>query len=121
MYGTRLLVGERTAEMVASEMVTRPLDLVRVKGKKGTMTVHELLGEQSDVSPAQRAAMELYAQALELYWTRDFIAAGDRFADARAEFAGGDSACDVMLQRCVWFHGHPPDEEWDGAFTMKTK
>jgi len=120
LYGTRLILGERTVELIGDALVTRKLDLVRVKGKRGVMTVHELLGEPGDVSAEARGMTELYEQALDLYWKREFLQAADRFADAR-QVMGGDGPCDIMIQRCVWLHTNPPEPEWDGAFTVKTK
>jgi adenylate cyclase len=42
-YGTRILVGERTVEMLGGQLPTRAVDLTSVKGKLEQVQVFELL------------------------------------------------------------------------------
>lgn len=119
-YGTSILVGDETAKRVSDAFVLRPIDFVAVKGKHQAILVHELVGAREDVSDATRAAVEIYAEALDRYRDRAFDEAADLFEKAGAAF-GEDRASERMAERSRAFAKSPPPDDWDGRFTMKTK
>lgn len=117
VFGTEMIVGPRTAELVGDALVLRPLDWVRVKGKREPLAVVELVCEPADLDADTRAIHAGYAQALELYKAGDFEAALAGF-----EALEGDPPAAVMASRCRHNLEHPPEPgTWDGVFVMKTK
>ncbi len=119
VYGTKIMLGDATAQAVKGRMVLRPLDFVAVKGKHTASLVHELVGELSD-GPAARAAV-LHASALELYRARSFAGAADKFDEVVRTLEGRDDAAKVMAARCRHYLAEPPPQAWDGSTAMKEK
>lgn len=120
IYGTDILVGERTAELAGDEFVLRPVDYVRMKGKARPLLVYELMGEASGVSDAEQRAVESYRDALQRYRDGAFSEAMARFVQALEAFGGEDTPSTLMMERCERCMKTPP-EDWDGIFVMTTK
>ncbi|MBW1878680.1 MAG: hypothetical protein JRJ84_10000 [Deltaproteobacteria bacterium] len=119
-YGTRMLLGERTAELVEAEMVIRLVDWVRMKGKRKRMVVYELIGEPDAVDEATRAAIDRYTESLRAYREGRFAEAAEGFREVDAAL-GGDGPSQVLLRRCEAYVAQPPPEDWDGVFVMTKK
>ncbi len=121
VYGTSILVGERTAALVGEALVLRQLDWVRMKGKARAMAVYELVGERDSLDESEQLALQRYGEGLALYRQRDFEAAAKRFTEASELGGRGDSAAQVMGQRCENYRVEPPPDDWDGSLVMQTK
>ncbi|HET6438067.1 MAG TPA: adenylate/guanylate cyclase domain-containing protein [Anaeromyxobacter sp.] len=118
-YGTRILLGEETRAQAGPAVVTRPLDRVRVKGKREPVVIHELLG----LAPAPGellAFLERFAWGLSAYQAQRWGEAVARFREAD-QLRGGDPPSQVYLSRCEAMRRSPPGPQWDGVFEMKTK
>ena len=59
----------------------RFLDRIRVKGKKETLSIYELLAEKDTLSEEKRTTVKHFIQAQELYFKRDFLKAKEIFSD----------------------------------------
>ena len=118
-YGTRILLGEQTCAQVGAALVTRPLDRVRVKGKRETVMIHELLC-LAPASPGLAAFLEQFGWGLSAYQAQRWDEAVARFREAD-RLRGGDRPSQVYLARCQAVRQAPPGPEWDGVFEMKSK
>jgi len=118
-YGTRILLGEVTRAQVGDAVVARPLDRVRVKGKREPVTIHELLA-LSPAPPPLAAFLEAFAWGLSAYQAQRWDEAIARFR-AADRLRGGDPPSQVYLARCEAMRRSPPGPEWDGVFEMKSK
>lgn len=83
-YGTQVLIGPGTYDLVKDRFVARPIDMVSVKGRKGEIRAYELMGETG-------AAEEKTVRIAE--WTE---AAFDAFLAKRWEEAIGN--CEKVLR-----------------------
>ena len=118
-YGTRILVGAATQAQVRGTVVTREIDLVRVKGKREPVAVHELLA----LAPAPPALADLVARfgwGLSAYRAQRWDEAIARFREVDL-LRSGDAVSRRYLERCEAMRLAPPGPEWDGVFEMKTK
>ena len=109
VYGTQILVSDRTRAGVGDAFAMREVDLVRVKGRSEPVRVHEVLGPAGTSQPS---AQRHFAQGYALYHER-------RFAEAARVFARGarsDGPCKVFHDRCRTFLGEPPPPDWDGVW-----
>lgn len=91
-YGTGILVGQRTCELVRETFELRELDRVQVAGRDEPLVVYELLAERGGLDDARKTASELYARALEHYRAERFIEALPLLEKALRHFPGDGPA-----------------------------
>lgn len=119
-YGTKVLITESTLHLVSDRVVSRPVDLVAVKGKGIRVMVHELIGLKGETSPEEVQACEEFARAHALYRTRNWEQALPMFQELARGFAE-DPLPGIFVKRCEEFMAHPPVENWDGSQEMHSK
>jgi len=121
VYGTYIMCSDATKKMVEHAIITRELDLLRVKGKTTGVLVHEVIARRGDGLPEERRkALELYEKGLAAYKERRWDDGIALFGDALS-VDPDDSPSRVYVERCKEFKLDPPPEDWDGIFTMRTK
>ncbi len=72
------------------------------------------------LEPDQMQLLETYNQGLALYKLRKFSEALAVFKKALS-IVPGDGPSTEYVNRCEAYIKNPPDADWDGVFTMKTK
>jgi hypothetical protein len=72
------------------------------------------------VPAAEEKAWEMHAQALELYYGRNFETAGAAFAGVR-ELLPDDFCAGAFMARCAAYAKSPPPQDWTGIEEMKEK
>ena len=120
IYGTNIIIGENTHKAVKDKFETRKLDAVKVKGKKRSILIYELLSQKDGVSEKQRDFVKLYEAGLELYFKKKWKEAIKSF-QAALKLMDDDGASNVFINRCKEFLKNPPPKDWDGVWEMKTK
>jgi adenylate cyclase len=118
-YGTRILLGPATHEAVKDAVVARALDLVRVKGKREPVPLHELLALRP-APAALEAFLARFASGLAAYRAQRWDEAIARFREADA-LRGDDPPSRAYVERCEAMRARPPGAGWDGVFELKTK
>ena len=94
--------------------------MVRVKGKEQPVAIFEPLGFRGEVSEAVLAEAARFEEALALYRSRDWQAAGAVFSELAAQTPG--SVLYAMYgERIAHFAENPPAPDWDGVFRFETK
>ena len=113
-YGTHLIVSEFTRAELPENYVCRELDRVKVKGKLKPVTIFEVMDRSSD--PAKKQLAQKFEAALALYYKAHFV-------EAQALFMGlaEDPTSKIYVERCIAWTAEPPEENWDGSWTMKSK
>ncbi|MFA6470251.1 MAG: CHASE2 domain-containing protein [Bacteroidota bacterium] len=120
-YGTRIMISERTQELVKDVMFCRELDYLIVKGKTKPIRVFELIGESGkDVSDLTKEVVGIYNSGLALYRNRDFAKAEKTFF-AALKLNPDDGPSQLYLLRSQAYLKEPPPKEWNGVFELKTK
>jgi adenylate cyclase len=120
-YSTEIMVSDDTAQLVPGMFILRELDLVRVKGRKQALRIHELLATAGASLPEQQKEMlELYAGGLAAYRERRWDKALEIFRQCLALWPQ-DGPSRLMEGRCLTFRHDPPPEDWDGTFEHLTK
>jgi adenylate cyclase len=118
-YGTHVIIGPTTFEMVEGLVVTRELDQVRVKGKREPVKIHELIS-MAPPTPEASAFVEAFNWGIGAYKSQRWDEAVARFREAD-RLRGGDPCSKKYIGRCEAMRKEPPGPEWDGVFEMKTK
>ncbi len=121
LYGVDILVAEPTVRSLREKHPLREIDLIRPKGKSLPVPVFEALGHFSDADlEAYAPAHEAYASGLISYRAREFGGALGHFRTA-ASLRPEDRPSQIHSERCLHFLAHPPDDNWDGVWTLKEK
>jgi adenylate cyclase len=118
-YGTNIIIGEHTYNVVKDVLFCRELDAVRVKGKALPVKIYELICDQKEAA-AHQGYSRLFEDALAVYKTArwdEAIEAFQKVLDARP----GDPPSDIYIGRCRDLKDHPPAAPWDGVYTMTKK
>jgi adenylate cyclase len=120
-YGTEILIGENTAELVDGAFRLREVDLVRVVGKQRPTRIFELVALAGASLPEeQEAAFREYAAALAAYREQRWRDAIGLLQEVLRR-APSDGPSRVLLERCGEFAASPPPPEWDGVFEATKK
>jgi adenylate cyclase len=118
-YGTRIIISEFTYAEVKNDFVTREIDWVRVKGKAQPVKIFELIAEGT--APSEAVEMiKWFNEGYHFYHEKNWEKGVGSFTQA-LNVSPNDSCSKLYLQRCTDFLHHPPPDDWDGVFIMKTK
>ena len=118
-YGTNIVISEYTYERVKDSFFCRELDSVRVKGKMLPVRIYELIGEKKD-SEKWEGHIKTFEEGLANYkqglW-------GDAILSFRKvlEIHPGDYPSEMYIERCENLNQNPPEDGWDGVYTMTKK
>lgn len=120
-YNTRIMISERTQELVKDEMICRELDLLVVKGKTKPIRVFELVAERKNFKDEKKLqVIEVYQRGLEQYRQRKFKEALQTFYDA-LQIDEDDGPSQLYFIRTDKYIKSPPPDDWNGVFELKTK
>lgn len=120
-YGTYFMISQSTKEMVDKDFHIRELDLIRVKGKERPVRVYEVLGHiHEELDDSTKEMLAYYKEGLKLYRNRKWKLALNMFQDAMS-VCPEDGPSSTYVDRCRYFINNPPEDDWDGVFTLKTK
>ena len=117
-YGQKLVVSQAIKDACCNNYHFRILDSVRVKGKEEPVTIYTVYSFEE--AQARKDELKLYEEAYALYLDM-------RFEEARAIFSAirdtgvEETLCSMYIDRCTHLMENPPDKDWDGVFTHKTK
>jgi adenylate cyclase len=123
-YGAEIVVSKTTYDRALQEGLTgvtvRPLDLIKVVGKKQAVEIIEVFPNSF---PAE--ALKTFAAARGLYLERKFSDAASIFMltnnTVERETGDQDMASLSYIERCTVLEHSPPPEDWDGSFERRTK
>jgi adenylate cyclase len=113
-----IIISEFTKNELSDNITTRELDSVRVKGKEQPVRIFELVGEK-DIIVYSDEFLENYTQGLAAYKKQEWDRAVAEFK--KSLDLNEDDVSSMYIKRCRHFKKHPPGDEWDGVFTLKTK
>jgi adenylate cyclase len=120
-YSTNIMISEFTLEHCKSDVITREIDLIRVKGKAKPVRIYEVLARANDsLADAMKSVIEHYCAGLDAYRTKKWeegIAAFQRALEVKSD----DGPSLTYLKRCNEYLKAPPPDDWDGVYVMTTK
>ncbi len=120
-YGTHIMISEDTYKLVKDEIVSRPLDLIRVKGRQKPVRVLEVISSRDQkISEGLRSMLPIFVSGIRYYHLRDWKRAEECFQYC-LEKVSTDGPSREYLRRVREFMKDPPPEDWDGVYTMHSK
>lgn len=120
VYGTTIMISDVTLKACGDRLVTRPIDLVAVKGKDIKILVHELFGLTNETSGKIVTFCNEFKAAFAAYRNKDW-STGLKLFEKIAEQHSDDRLTQIYLDRCRGFVVNPPDASWDGGQEMAQK
>jgi adenylate cyclase len=126
-YKSKIMISINTEKKkkVKNFFLTRPLDLVAVKGKKTGTAVFEVLGRHTDVPDSVVSLAKTSRKGFEQYYARDFEGAVASFEDAGNQYKSinnlPDAGSKLLKDRCIGFLTSPPPEDWSGCEVLNQK
>jgi adenylate cyclase len=120
VYGSDIMISQFTYEFVRDLVDVRELDTIRVVGINEPVTVYQLLDRKNRVAGKQADLVESFQRGLASYKQRDFVAAMAQFKKGLS-IVKDDGPSLTYHQRCQEYQTNPPDETWDGVFTLAAK
>lgn len=121
VYNTKIMISEFTYNELDDEFFTRPLDLIRVKGKQKPIAVYELIGTKDTPYKENYLKMlEYYHKGYEAYRQRKWDDAIQLFDNCKG-LVPKDYPSQIYFERCIDFKYNSPPEDWDGVITLKEK
>jgi len=118
-YGTQILMSEYTAMYAGEAFVLRPIDTVRVKGRRGGVKIFELVGPVGDVDQSHMEFLTKYNEAFNHYLEGRWESACRDFSEAL--MMRDDRPTWILLLRCEEFRTGAPPEDWKGIVAMDEK
>ncbi len=120
-YGTLMMIADSVHNRIDRGLIsTRFLDFLAVKGKDRPVEVFEVRGYRRDESELWLQAEAAYKNGISLYLTRDWEKAIAAFSSV-LQLLPEDGPAQVYIDRCEEFKQHPPPENWDGRYILKSK
>lgn len=118
-YQVSLIVGQETCERVP-DLIYRELDKVRVKGKKVAVRIFQPLGRDGEIDAATLSTLANYHAAIEAYRNRQWKIAGEAMTSLM-DVPAYQRIGEIYLGYIRQFERVPPDDNWDGSFSLYEK
>lgn len=124
-YGTNIIVSNVTHDLIKDKFLTRPLDRIRVKGRKAPLMIFELLESHAHATLEMKEFAAEFEEALRFYYDQKFRRSESLFKQLQKKYKNSihsaQTTCQLYIDRCKDFLKHPPGRDWDGVYTMVTK
>jgi adenylate cyclase len=120
-YGVKIVLGQKTAQLVKDEYFVLELDCIAVKGKKEGVTIYTVLGRNDEVN-VSKADTQMHEAMLALYRQQKFDQAIKFCQDLKGRFGGEmDHYYDAWQERCEEMKHVGLSQDWDGVFRATSK
>jgi adenylate cyclase len=120
-YGAHILVSENTVKKLKSTYRSREIDRVVVKGKTKPVAIFEVVDYHTDDTfPNMMGVLQAFQYGLTSYRNAQFDQAIKAFGEGLI-LNPNDAATKLYVERCQYLKDHPPGDNWDGVWVMKTK
>jgi len=120
VYDTTIMISDATLKACDDRLVTRPIDLVGVKGKDKKIMVHELMGLTNETSSKIVKFCSDFKTAFSAYVKKDWPIGLSLFQKLASENPD-DKLCQIYVDRCRDYQQNPPDASWDGGYQFHEK
>ena len=120
IYQTNIIVSVETQEEAGSQFLFRPLDTVRVKGKKNGVKIFELLDSKEQASEKQKQFCTEFSRGVWAYSVRRFDQAYEVFKQLSETFPD-DVPTQIYLRRSRRFSILPPGVEWEPIIDLEPR
>jgi len=118
-YGVDIMTSEHTQKN-QTQFVFRPLDRVKVKGKKEGVDIYEVVCHHAELTESLKYEIDMNKAALNYYYEQQWTDAKNLFTQLH-EAHPQTKLYLLYLQRINEFEQQPPPADWDGIYTHTVK
>lgn len=118
--GTRVMMSERTADLLGDEFLLRPVARLQVVGKTHGMVAYEPLNFMNAATDEQKKLAKLSTQMFDQYKARQFDLCIETLA-VLDEIEGPGKLTTLYREHCVEYLVTPPDDDFDGTIVLTSK
>jgi len=122
-YGASIIISQDSLIKIKNpkRYQFRYLDEVKVKGKRNSVNIYEILdGEPSHIRNAKIATTHKFNNGLQQYRSHQFEEALKTFKEIQLE-SPNDMAVKLYIERCIRFIDKGAPQDWDGSETYDHK
>ena len=119
-YQFPIVISDALYNTVKNDVHVREIDTVRVKGKEKPTIIYGVCDADSDYFKSVREFFPIYEKALQLYKLKQWTLAIETF-QSFIDKIGDDYLSFMYIKRCQEYFKNPPEDNWDGVFTMLHK
>jgi len=117
-YHVKMIIGERTAELLDGEYPLAELDCIAVKGKTKGVRIFTIV----DGTGVNRAYLKTHEDFLRYYRRQDWDLAKQHILYLEGAFKGElRDYYKMMLERIEELEANPPGKDWDGVYRATSK
>ena len=120
IYQTNIIVSSETEKEARSQFLFRPLDIVRVKGKKNGVKIFELLDSEEQASEKQKQFCAKFSRGVWAYNVRCFDQACEVFKQLSETFPD-DVPTQIHLRRSHRFSIVFPSADWEPIIDLEPR
>jgi adenylate cyclase len=121
LYGTWILVSEKTQQLAGDAFIFRRLDRVRLQGVQEPVRLYQLLGYRGDETPILKEALEIFEDGLAAYEQARFEYATSRFAQVRKLYPDDGPALLFESRATEAAAEGITGADWDGVTSLQSK
>ena len=118
--GTRIMINQRTAELIGDLFLLRPIGRLRVVGKEEDVMVYEPLSKVKECTDEQRRIVALSRAVVETYLKGEFAACLTAIEAMEAEL-GPQKLTGLYRDQCEQYIANPPENGFDGNIVLTEK
>jgi len=117
-YHVKMIIGQRTYELVKDEYLCLELDCLAVKGKTLGVNIYTVVPKTA----LNRAYSKTHNDFIKLYREQNWIAIDNYYKTLKSAFDGEMSEYyDMMMERIEEFKKNPLPSDWDGVYRATSK
>jgi len=117
-YGVKLILGQRTAELVKSDYLLVELDEIAVKGKTEGVKIYTIVSTKQ----INRIYIKSHEDFLKAYRRQDWDKTLNYIRVLETAFDGElSNYYKMMKERVAEFRKNPPPKDWDGIYRANSK
>jgi adenylate cyclase len=117
-YHVKMIIGQKTYELVKDEYLCLELDCLAVKGKTLGVNIYTVVPKTA----LNRAYSKTHSDFIKLYREQNWIAIDEYYKTLKSAFDGEMSEYyDMMMERINEFKKNPLPSDWDGVYRATSK
>lgn len=113
LYGVSIIVDDNFVRALGEDFITRPVDIVVLRGRSDHSHIFEIVGLKPDMTPDELARVEEFSRAVNEFRDGKFREAGEKFA----KWSDRDPLSAMYAEKSRQFAASPPPRGWSGSLT----